>query len=141
MLHAATVPQSSRCVRILFSVFGAAAILLGMPGPSHADAISEARNEIRQYKADISKAKSEISNREGRIFAGDLLIATAEVALEEAKKKPDNTAEVIALQISLGALRAKKNDLVKEKQEWERYKRECERSLAEWEAYLRKLGG
>jgi hypothetical protein len=140
-MHAVTVPQSSRCIRIFFSVLGAAAVLLGLPGSSRADAISEARNEIRQYKAEISRANSEISNLEGRIVAGEILIAAAEVALEEAKKKQDNEAGVIALQISLGALRAKKNDLVKEKQEWERYKRDCQRSLAEWEAYLRKLGG
>ena len=126
----------------LLGVFCAAAILLGCPVFAQArDAKDDARSEIRQFKADISKAASEISDREGRIFAGNLLIVAGELAISEAKKKADNDGVVIVLQISLGLLKAKKNDLVSEKQGWEKYKRDSQQSLAEWEAYLRKLGG
>jgi len=124
------------------SILCAAAVLLGPAGPVHArDGRSDARNQIRLLKNEISKASQEISSREGRIFAGDLLIVANEVAIEEAKKKENNEVAVIGLQITLVALKAKKNDLIKEKQDWERARRENERALAEWEAFLRRLGG
>lgn len=136
------VGQPSRHVQILFSALCAAAVFLALPGLSDAkDAKSDARNQIRLLKAQISKASQEISTLDGRIFAGDLLIAANEVAIEEAKKKKDNDAAVLALQVTLAALKIKKNDLMKDKQDWEKSRRESQKLLAEWEAYLRKLGG
>lgn len=134
--------QSPARVRGVSLVLLAALMFLGLPGSSYAfDAKSDAREEIRKFKADVSEAKRQISDRESRIFAGDLLIIANQVALDEAKKKPDNDAAVIVLQLTMAGLKYKKDDLTKEKQDWERYKRESEKGLAEWEAYLRKLGG
>ena len=139
MVHAIAGSQR-RCGA--FGIFCAVAALMGLAGSVHAeDARANARNEIRLYKADIRKANAEISSRKSRIFAGELLIIAAEAAVDEAKKKKDNEAAVIVLQLSLAALKTKKDDLVKEKQEWQIYKEECQQALAEWEAYLRKLGG
>jgi len=134
--------QCASARRGVVSIVCAVLVLLGQPGFSQAfDDISEAREQIRLFKADISDASQKISALDGRIFAGDLLIATNEVALSEAKKKPDNDVAIIALQITLATLKSKKDDLVREKQEWEQFKRKSERGLAEWEAYLRQLGG
>jgi len=142
MFNILTSAPSASVRRGIVSIACAALVLLGQPGFSQAfDARSEAREEIRLFRADISDASQKISALEGRIFAGDLLIATNEVALSEAKKTPNNDAAIIALQITLAALKAKKDDLVKEKQEWEQFKRNSEKGLADWEAYLRKLGG
>lgn len=128
-------------VRALAIALCAAAALTGSAGAAHAQDRAKARTEIKLYKADISKADDEISSRNGRILAGEVLIVAAEVAVSEAKKKPDNDAAVVVLELSLAALKAKKNDLVREKQEWERFRRDSQTELAKWEAYLRKLGG
>jgi len=135
-------PMRAASARGIISAVCAVLVLLVQAGFSQAfDAKSEAREQIRLFKADINEAAQKISDLEGRIFAGDLLIAANEVTLAEAKKKPDNDVAVIALQITLIALKAKKDDLVREKQSWEQQKRSSEKGLAEWEAYLRQLGG
>jgi len=120
-----------RTQRLCLAVVSALLVggVLLVPGSSQArDAKSEARATIRQLQ-------SEIGTLENRILAGDVLIVGARVALEEARKKdPPEPGLVFTLQISLGVLEAKKADLQSEK-------RAKERSLAEWEAYLRQLGG
>ena len=142
MFHTLADRQTSHGVRGIVCILCAIAVLLGLPSFSQAkDARSDARAQIRLIQADISKANAEINSRDNRILAGDILIATNELAIAEAKKQPDNEAAVFALQLTLAALKSKKNDLIGEKQGWERYKRESEKALADWEAYLRKLGG
>ena len=142
MPNTLATPPSSRQLGGLCAALCAAAVLLVLPSFSHAlDARSEAEATIRALQADISNAVKEIGNLDNRILAGDVLIAANEVAIVEAQKQPDNQAAVITLQITLGVLKAKKNDLLREKQDWERFRRERQQSLAEWQAYLRQLGG
>ncbi|WP_020472665.1 hypothetical protein [Zavarzinella formosa] len=132
---------NSHRARGLFGILCAATVLLGLPGSGRAQDASTARYEISQCKANISKATTEITDRTNRIFAGDLLIIAAELAVAEAKKKENNEGAVFVLELSLAALKVKKNSLITEKQDWERYKRECEKNLSDWEAYLRRIGG
>jgi hypothetical protein len=133
---------ASRRGTAIFSTIAAIAILSGMSESGYAqDARTKARNTIRQCKANISRATSEISKLASRITAGDILIAINKVGLNKEMMKPNNEGKILALKITLAALEAARNTLVKNKQNWERYKISEQRSLATWEAYLRKLGG
>ena len=104
------------------------------------DAKSEARAEIQKLKASINQATKEITDRENAILGGEILIVVNEAAIVDAKKKPNNDGAVLALEISLALLKASKNQFIKEKTEWQQYKRDCEKLLAEWEKHLKDLG-
>jgi hypothetical protein len=128
------LPTSVRGILVI------AVALLVLPGFGRADSLDDARANVAKIKANISTANKEISDRNGRIIAADIAIALNETAINDAVKN-GKTDQELALRLVLVGLKAAKDKLVREKQQWEQYLQKHQAFLPVWEAEVKRLGG
>jgi hypothetical protein len=127
-------------VRGIIGIPCAAVVLLVLPGICRADSLSDARATVAKIKANIRQANTKIANQRDKIIATDLLIVVNEAAIAKAKKD-GNQGDVIALRLVLVGLKAGRDNLVQEKQKWERFLQNEQKVLPGWEAEVKRLGG
>jgi hypothetical protein len=114
--------------------------LLELPGSCRADSLSDARATVVKIQANIRRAETEISDRRDKIIAADLAIAINEAAINKAVRDGKTDQELV-LRFLLVGLKAKKDTLIKQKEQWEQFLRHEQQVLPGWQAEVKRLGG